>query len=148
MKHKGFAFLNVISPCVTFNNNAGSTKSYDYVREHVQITGTMDYAPMMAEITTSYEAGSINDLLMHDGTTIRLHKLAKDWDPFDRWSAINTMQRARQNGEILTGLLYMDNKSTDLHDMINTSDRPLNSLPQNVLCPGHDTLAKINESLK
>src|SRR5690554_2432425 len=67
MKHKGFAFLNVISPCVTFNNNPGSTKTYDYVREHVQITGTMDYAPIMAEITTSYEAGSINDLLMHDG---------------------------------------------------------------------------------
>src|SRR6187455_3235611 len=68
MKHKGFAFLNVISPCVTFNNNPGSTKSYDYVREHVQITGTMDFAPMMTEITTSYEAGSVNDLMMHDGS--------------------------------------------------------------------------------
>src|SRR6187549_4052584 len=84
MRHNGFALLNVISPCVTFNNNAGSTKSYDYVREHVEITGTMDFAPMMSEITTSYEAGSINDLVMHDGSVIRLHKLAKDWDPMDR----------------------------------------------------------------
>lgn len=148
MRHKGFAFLNVISPCVTFNNNPGSTKSYDYVRDHVQITGTMDYAPMMAEITTSYEAGSINDLLMHDGTTIRLHKLAKDWDPFDRWSAVTAMQRAREKGEILTGLLYMDNTSTDLHQLINTSDRPLNSLTQAELCPGSDLLAKINEGLR
>jgi 2-oxoglutarate ferredoxin oxidoreductase subunit beta len=108
----------------------------------------MDYAPMMTEITTTYEAGSINDLLMHDGTTIRLHKLAKDWDPFDRWSAINAMQRARQDNEILTGLLYMDHNSTELHEMINTSERPLNALSQADLCPGADKLAKINESLR
>src|SRR5215204_1146255 len=108
MKHKGFAMLNVISPCVTFNNNPGSTKSYDYVREHVEATATMDFVPMMREITTSYEAGSINDLVMHDGSTIRLHKLAKDWDPFDRVSAAAAMQRAKRSGEILTGLLYID----------------------------------------
>src|SRR6476660_10242276 len=123
MKHKGFAFLNVISPCVTFNNNPGSTKSYDYVREHVEITGTMDFAPMMKEITTSYQAGSVNDLLMHDGTTIRLHKLAKDWDPFDRNSAMNAIHHAKQKGEILTGLLYMDKDSSDLHEMIKTTER-------------------------
>ena len=144
MHHKGFALLNVISPCVTFNNNAGSTKSYDYVREHVEITGTVDFAPMMHEITTSYEAGSINDLVMHDGTTIRLHKLAKDWDPFDRFSAINAIQRSKQQGEILTGLLYMDRESTDLHDMLKTSSTPLNSLSSDSLCPGSGELANIN----
>jgi 2-oxoglutarate ferredoxin oxidoreductase subunit beta len=148
MHHKGFALLNVISPCVTFNNNPGSTKSYDYVREHVEITGTMDFAPMMKEITTSYEAGSINDLVMHDGTTIRLHKLAKDWDPFDRLSAINAVQKAKHNGEILTGLLYMDKESSDLHELIKTSDRPLNSLSKEQICPGSEVLAKINESLR
>ena len=89
--------LNVISPCVTFNNNPGSTKSYDYVREHVEITGTMDFVPMMREITTTYEAGSVNDLVMHDGSTIRLHKLAKDWDPFDRVSAANALQTCEAN---------------------------------------------------
>jgi len=148
MHHKGFALLNVISPCVTFNNNAGSTKSYDYVREHVEITGTMDFAPMMKEITASYEAGSINDLVMHDGTTIRLHKLAKDWDPFDRNSAMNAIHHAKQKGEILTGLLYMDNDSTDLHEMIRTTERPLNSLMKDDLCPGSDALAKLNASLR
>ena len=148
MHHKGFALLNVISPCVTFNNNAGSTKSYDYVREHVEITGTMDFAPMMKEITASYEAGSINDLVMHDGTTIRLHKLAKDWDPFGRNSAMNAIHHAKQKGEILTGLLYMDKDSSDLHEMIRTTERPLNSLTKDDLCPGSDALAKLNASLR
>ncbi|MEK7855575.1 MAG: 2-oxoacid:ferredoxin oxidoreductase subunit beta [Acidobacteriota bacterium] len=148
MKHKGFAFLNVISPCVTFNNNPGSTKSYEYVREHVEITGTMDFVPMMKEITTNYEAGSVNDLLMHDGTSIRLHKLAKDWDPFDRISAANALQRAKQTGEILTGLLYMDQTSQDLHELISTAQRPLNSLGKAELCPGNAALSALNNSLR
>jgi 2-oxoglutarate ferredoxin oxidoreductase subunit beta len=148
MKHKGFAMLNVISPCVTFNNNPGSTKSYDYVREHVEITGTMDFVPMMREITATYEAGSVNDLTMHDGSTIRLHKLAKDWDPFNRLSAINAVQRSKQSGEILTGLLYMDRESSELHEMIKTSDKALNSLSKEVLCPGSAVLEQINAALR
>ncbi len=148
MKHKGFAFLNVISPCVTFNNNPGSTKSYDYVREHLEVTGTMDFVPMMREITATYESGSVNDLLMHDGSKIRLHKLAKDWDPFKRNSAMNAIHHARQKGEILTGLLYMDRDSSELHDLLKTSDRPLNSLSKDQLCPGSDALAKLNASLR
>ena len=91
---------------------------------------------MMREITTTYEAGDVNDLVMHDGTTIRLHKLAKDWDPFDRMSAANAMQKAKHSGEILTGLLYIDNGSNDLHEIINTSEKPLNSLKKDILCPG------------
>ena len=148
MKHRGFAMLNVISPCVTFNNNPGSTKSYDYVREHVEVTGTMDFVPMMREITTSYEAGSVNDLVMHDGSVIRLKKLAKDWDPFDRVSAANALQHAKRTGEILTGLLYIDENSKDLHELLKTSERALNSLPKDVLCPGSDALAKLNASLR
>jgi len=148
MRHSGFALLNVISPCVTFNNNPGSTKSYDYVREHVEITGTMDFAPMMKEITASYEAGSVNDLVMHDGSVIRLHKLAKDWDPMDRLSAAGALQRAKQTGEILTGLLYIDKDSADLHSLINTSERPLNSLGKDQLCPGSSVLGSINKGLR
>jgi len=148
MHHKGFAFLNVISPCVTFNNNPGSTKSYDYVRQHMETTGTLDFVPMMHEITANYEAGSVEELTMHDGTAIHLHKLAKDWDPMDRFSAINAMQRARAKGEILTGLLYMNEDSRELHDLIETVDRPLNALDKTVLCPGSDALVKLNESLR
>jgi 2-oxoglutarate ferredoxin oxidoreductase subunit beta len=148
IKHQGFAFLNVISPCVTFNNNAGSTKSYDYVREHVESTATMDFVPYEREITTQYEAGAINDLLMHDGTKIRLHKLAKDWDPMDRFSAMTAIHHAKQKGEILTGLLYIDKDSDDLHKMINTTDTPLNKLAENNLCPGSEALASLNASLR
>jgi 2-oxoglutarate ferredoxin oxidoreductase subunit beta len=148
MSHNGFAFLNVISPCVTFNNNAGSTKSYDYVREHVEITGTMDYVPMMKEITASYEAGDVSDITMHDGSEIRLHKLQKDWDPTNRRSAMNAVQNAKDKDEILTGLLYIDESSQDLHELINTSDKALNSLPQTILTPGSDALAKLNASLR
>jgi 2-oxoglutarate ferredoxin oxidoreductase subunit beta len=148
MKHKGFAFLNVISPCVTFNNNSGSTKSYDYVREHIEATATMDFVPLMREITASYEAGDVSDITMHDGSQIRLHKLQKDWDPMNRYSAINAMQRAKQSGEILTGLLYIDENSTDLHAMLNTSETALNSLGKNSLCPGNDALVKLNASLR
>jgi 2-oxoglutarate ferredoxin oxidoreductase subunit beta len=148
MHHKGFALLNVISPCVTFNNNPGSTKSYDYVREHMEATSMVDFVPIEREILASYEAGSVEDLVMHDGTTIHLHKLAKDWDPLDRFSAINAMQNAKKKGEILTGLLYLNEDSADLHNMLKTSDRPLNALPQETLCPGSQALEKLNESLR
>ena len=148
MKHNGFALLNVISPCVTFNNNVGSTKSYDYVREHIEATATMDFVPISREILTSYEAGSIQELTMHDGSQIHLHKLEKDWDPQDRNSAANAIHHAKQRGEILTGLLYIDEKSQDLHNLINTTDAPLNKLGKDVLCPGSDMLAKLNASLR
>jgi 2-oxoglutarate/2-oxoacid ferredoxin oxidoreductase subunit beta len=148
MHHKGFALLNVISPCVTFNNNTGSTKSYDYVREHVEATATIDFVPIHREILTNYEAGSVEELMMHDGTTVHLHKLAKDWDPLDRLSAMNAVQAAKQKGEILTGLLYMNENSAELHDMLKTSERPLNSLQQTDLCPGNDVLNLINASLR
>ena len=148
MHHKGFALLNVISPCVTFNNNPGSTKSYDYVREHMEATSTVDFVPIEREILTSYEAGSIEELSMHDGTTIHLHKLAKDWDPLDRLSAINAVQNAKRRGEILTGLLYLNEDSADLHEMIKTTDAPLNALPQEALCPGNAALEKLNASLR
>jgi 2-oxoglutarate ferredoxin oxidoreductase subunit beta len=148
MHHKGFALLNVVSPCVTFNNNTGSTKSYDYVREHIDATATLDFVPLMREITTSYEAGSIRELLMHDGSTITLHKLAKHWDPLDRLSAANAIRFARDKGEILTGLLFIDENSTDLHDILNTNETPLNLMSRDLLCPGSNVLATINDELR
>ncbi|MDQ6785517.1 MAG: 2-oxoacid:ferredoxin oxidoreductase subunit beta [Acidobacteriota bacterium] len=148
MSHPGFAFLNVISPCVTFNNNVGSTKSYDYVREHIEATATFDFVPIMKEIRADYEEGSVESLKMHDGSFIQLHKLAKDWNPLDRVSAINAVQNAKAKNEILTGLLYMNPDSTDLHEIIQTSDRPLNTLTKSDLCPGSETLEEINASFR
>lgn len=148
MSHPGFAFLNVISPCVTFNNNVGSTKSYDYVREHVEATSTFDFVPLAREIKTEYEEGTVQNLTMHDGSVIQLHKLSKDWNPLDRFSAINAVQNAKSKNEILTGLLYMNSESKDLHDLIQTSEKPLNSLSETELCPGAEILKGINESLR
>lgn len=144
MNHPGFAFINVISPCVTFNNNPGSTKSYDFVREHMEATSTFDFIPEMAEITTTYSEGSQKSVKLHDGTFLQFHKLAQDWDPEDRISAINAVQTAKLKNEILTGLLYINPEPVDLHEMINTSLKPLNSLTKEDLCPGSEVLKSIN----
>jgi len=148
MKHNGFAFINVISPCVTFNNNVGSTKSYDYVREHVEATSTVDFVPDAKTITTSYAEGEVKPVKMHDGTVIQLHKLDKAWDPQDRLSAINAVQKAKQTGEILTGLLYINEESKDLHTILGTTETALNTLPQSVLCPGSAKLKDVNAGLR
>ena len=148
MSHPGFAFINVISPCVTFNNNVGSTKSYDYVREHVEATAAFDFVPVMKEIKTNYEAGSVADLNLHDGSLIRLHKLAKDWNPLDRFSAINAVQQAKAKNEILTGLLYLNPNGQELHELLETSDKPLNTLTESDVCPGSAILEEINASFR
>jgi 2-oxoglutarate/2-oxoacid ferredoxin oxidoreductase subunit beta len=148
MAHPGFAFINIISPCVTFNNNVGSTKSYDYVREHIEATGTIDFVPEMKEITTDYADGTVKGVQMHDGSMLQLHKLAQEWDPEDRLSAINAIKNAAARKEILTGLLYINPDTRDLHALINTSDTPLNMLGKDVLCPGSEALKGVNEGLR
>lgn len=144
MHHKGFAFLNVISPCVTFNNNPGSTKSYDYVREHIEATSTLDFVPEMPEIKTNYEKGKSTRVAMHDGTLIQLNKLATDWNPEDRVSVANALQQARIKNEILTGLLYVNTEWKDLHGTLSTCGTPLNKLKEADLCPGTEALKEIN----
>jgi 2-oxoglutarate ferredoxin oxidoreductase subunit beta len=146
--HKGFAFINVISPCVTFNNNPGSTKSYDYVREHIEATSTVDFVPHKPEIKAFYDEGTDTLVSMHDGSYLHLHKLAKDWDPRNRISAANALQQARARGEILTGLLYVNTEFNELHTTLNTSRTPLNKLTEKELCPGSAALADINEGLR
>jgi 2-oxoglutarate ferredoxin oxidoreductase subunit beta len=144
LAHRGFAFIDVLSPCVTFNNNAGSTKSYDYVRAHVEATAAVDYVPFKSEITTHYEEGTTKVIKMHDDSLVELHKLAAGWDPSDRSLAFARLNQAREKGEILTGIIYLEPKSHDLHDMLKTTDRPLNALTEADLCPGMEALAKIN----
>lgn len=148
MSHPGFAFINVISPCVTFNNNAGSTKSYDYVRQHVEATGTVDFVPEMNTITTRYEEGTVQGIKMHDGSHLQLHKLAQDWDPENRLSAMTAINIARTRQEILTGLLFVEPETKDLHSLLNTCDTPLNQLTKEVLCPGSAALKEINAGLR
>jgi 2-oxoglutarate ferredoxin oxidoreductase subunit beta len=146
--HPGFAFIDVLSPCVTFNNNAGSTKSYDHIRDHIEATSTVDFVPMKDEITTSYQEGSSKEVTMHDGSVVHLHKLANGWDPQDRSSATKALHESRAKGEILTGLLYIDPESQETHEVIQSSNKPLNSLTEKDLCPGSKALENINDSLR
>lgn len=148
ISHPGFAFIDVVSPCVTFNNNAGSTKSYDFVRQHVEATSCVDFVPMRDEITTSYGEGTRKEVTLHDGSVVHLHKLSDGWDPLDRKSAIHALQDARDRNEILTGLIYLDPDSRDFHKILKTSNKPLNNLREDDLCPGNKALAYINESLR
>ena len=148
MTHRGFALIDVVSPCVTFNNNPGSTKSYEFVRDHSEATGTVDFVPMREEITTSYHAGSSNEVTLHDGSVLRLHKLDNDLDPFNRTSAMLALEEAREKGEILTGLIYMHKASRELPEVLETTSRPLNSLSEGDLCPGNKMLQNINASLR
>jgi 2-oxoglutarate/2-oxoacid ferredoxin oxidoreductase subunit beta len=148
MEHRGFAFINVISPCVTFNNNVGSTKSYDYVREHITATATVDFVPHEEEIAVQYDEGQGKEITLYDGSLIKLQKLTKDWNPLDRLSAASAMQTARSKGEILTGLLYIDEKAQNQNETYKTSTRALNSLTEKELCPGSDVLESLMEGLR
>ena len=148
MSHSGFALIDIISPCVTFNNNNGSTKSYDYARDHIEVTSEFDFVPEEEEITTSYGKGRKKKVTLHDGSSINLYKLSPKWDPTDRSSAHRRLQTARANEEILTGLIYIDPESRELHDLINTIEKPLNSLVETDLNPGKKKLGEINDSYR
>ena len=144
LSHQGFAFIDVISPCVTFNNNVGSTKSYDYVREHVDALSMIDYVPEKSEISINYQEGDSKLVELHDGSHLNLHKLSSGWDPTDKTLSFKRLHEARQKDEILTGLIYIDANSNDLHDVIKTVKVPLNTLKERDLVPGNSILQGIN----
>jgi 2-oxoglutarate/2-oxoacid ferredoxin oxidoreductase subunit beta len=146
--YPGFAFIDVISPCVTFNNNPESTKSYKFVRDHIQSSGVVDFIPMRKEITTTYAPGSSQEVTLHDGSVIHLHKIDDKLDIHNRNSALALIQERRQEGKILTGLLYMNKEPADLHETIGTVHKPLRSLGEKELCPGNDALKNINASFR
>ena len=146
--HKGAAFIDCISPCVAFNNHAGSTKSFDYVREHNEAVNFLDVMTGREEITADYEPGTVEDVLLHDQTTIRLRKIASDYDIHDRNAAMSFLHARAAEGEVVTGLLFVEPEAEDLHDRLNTVAAPLQSLGYAELCPGAAALAKLNASLR
>lgn len=148
MSHGGAAFIDVISPCVAFNNHPGSTKSYDYVREHNESVSRIDFITPRSEITAEAAPGEVVDVRQHDGTLLRLRSLHEGYDPTNRQAAMAFMQEHQARGEVVTGLLYVDPLATDLHTALNTTARPLNTLAADDLCPGGAALRKINQSLR
>jgi len=144
--HHGAAFIDCISPCVAFNNHLGSTKSFDYVREHNEAVNRLDMIVGRDEITADYAPGTVEPVTQHDGSVLVLRKLATDYDPHDRIAAMTYLQERQAAGEIVTGLLYVEKESRDLHDYLNTVETPLNALGDAELCPGSKALDKFNAS--
>jgi 2-oxoglutarate ferredoxin oxidoreductase subunit beta len=146
--HQGAAFIDVISPCVAFNNHAGSTKSYDFVREHNEAVNRLDFMPAKMEIKADYAPGTVQEVVQHDGSMLRLRKLHEDYDASDKAAAMNYLLQGQAAGEIVTGLLYLRPDADDLHRLLNTVDVPLNQLGEKELCPGSGMLEKINAALR
>lgn len=148
LTHHGPAVLDVISPCIAFNNHAGSTKSFDYVREHNEAMNRLDVILGRTPITASFAAGEVREVAQHDGSVLRLRKLHEDYDPTNRIAAANYIQERHDKGEIVTGLLFVDPEATDLHDRLGTTQAPLNALGTKDLTPGAAALEKINAGLR
>jgi 2-oxoglutarate ferredoxin oxidoreductase subunit beta len=148
IEHQGAAFLDVISPCVAFNNHPGSTKSFDYVREHNIAVNALDVIAPRAPITVDYPEGTVEIVEQHDGSQLALRKLAPDYNVNDRRAAMTYLMDRAHAGEIVTGLLYVDPNPTDLHKNLNTVKVPLNALNARELCPGSAVLDRINASLR
>jgi 2-oxoglutarate/2-oxoacid ferredoxin oxidoreductase subunit beta len=148
IEHKGPAFIDCISPCVAFNNHEGSTKSFDYVREHNEAVNALDFISERAPITTDYAPGEMQMVKLHDGSTIRLRKIGSGYDVHNRVAAINYLMERDHAGEIVTGLIYIEEDPGDMHDRLHTVDKPLNQLTDADIVPGAAALAKINASLR
>jgi 2-oxoglutarate ferredoxin oxidoreductase subunit beta len=133
---------------VAFNNHEGSTKSYDYVREHNESVNRMDVILPRAPIRADYKPGTLEEVVQHDGSVLRLRKLDADYDPSDRISAMTFLQQRDAKGEVVTGLLYVDRDPEDLHAHLNTVDKPFNQLSEAELCPGATALERFNASLR
>ncbi|MCW3474443.1 2-oxoacid:ferredoxin oxidoreductase subunit beta [Limobrevibacterium gyesilva] len=148
LTHKGAAFIDCISPCVAFNNHVGSTKSFDYVREHNAAVNFLDVIEGRDEIVVDHAPGTVEVVRQHDGSLLKLRKIARDYDPTDRIAAMNFLQQHQARGEIVTGLLYVDPDADDLHGYLDTAEKPFNQMTDAELCPGTTALEKLNAALR
>jgi len=146
--HHGTVMLDVVSPCVTFNDHEGSTKSYKYVKDHEETLQEMSFVPHFEEIDVEYDPGSTVSVTMHDGSHLQLRKLEEDYDPTDRIQAITRLTEAHDKGEVLTGLFYVNTKSPSFLDMLNMVDQPLATLPESLTRPGREALEAAMEELR
>ncbi len=146
--HNGAAFLDVISPCVAFNNHPGSTKSFDFVREHNEAVNRLDFITTREPIRVDYEPGTVEVVTLHDGSMLRMRKVAKEYDLHNRIDAMNYLQERSAAGEVVTGMLYLDAEPQDLHDYLHTVETPFNQLGEKELIPGSEALDRFNRSLR
>ena len=146
--HKGTVMLDVVSPCVTFNDHEGSTKSYKYVKDHEETLQEVSFVPHFEEIDVEYDAGSTVDVTMHDGSHLRLRKLEEDYDATNKIRAISRLTEAHDKGEVLTGVFYVNTAAPNFLTMLNMTDLPLANLPENMVRPGPEALRAAMEELR
>ena len=146
--HRGTVMLDVISPCVTFNDHEGSTKSYKYMKDHDEPLQEISFVPSFEEIDVDYDAGTTVDLTMHDGSHLRLRKLDSDYDPTDKLLAIKTLTEAHHKGETLTGVFYIEPNKPTFMDLLHVPDEPLATLPAEAVRPPKAVLDEVMESFR
>ncbi|MBX2836577.1 MAG: 2-oxoacid:ferredoxin oxidoreductase subunit beta [Gammaproteobacteria bacterium] len=143
IKHKGFALLDIISPCVTFNDHEGSTKSYAHTRENMRETVYADFTDIHEEIVTQVDPGEYKKITMHDGSRVGFKRVDTDFDPTDRIAAISYIEEHRAKGEVVTGLLYLEPGTTEMHSVLGSSEQAMATLPYEKLNPGKSALERI-----
>ena len=148
LSHRGTALIDVISPCVTFNDHEGSTKSYAYAKEHDEPLGEVSFVPYFEDISIEYEAGTTKEVQMHDGSKLYLKKMAEDYDPTDKRNAVRMIHETAERGEFATGILYIEPEKPDFLALLNVVDEPLATLPLERVRPGREALDEIMESLR
>jgi len=146
--HRGAVMLDVVSPCVTFNDHEGSTKSYKYMKDHEEPIQDISFIPGFEEIDVDYDPGATVQVTMHDGSRLQLHKIEEDYDPTDRVRAITRLHEAREKDEVLTGVFYVNPTAPTFIDQLNVTEAPLATLPESVVRPGRAVLEQVMEELR
>ena len=146
--HKGTVMLDVVSPCTTFNDHEGSTKSYKWMKDHEEPIQEISFVPAFEDITVDYDPGTTIEVTMHDGSSLRLSKIEEDYDPTNRLQAIQRLHEAHEKGEALTGVFYVNTKAPSFLDLLNITDDPLATLPQSKTRPGREVLEQVMEELR
>jgi 2-oxoglutarate ferredoxin oxidoreductase subunit beta len=148
ISHQGLSVIDVVSPCVTFNDHEGSTKSYSYMKEHEEMLHELDYVPAFEDIAVEIPEGEVMDVQMHDGSHLRIRKLDRDFDPTNRLAALQALEEAEGKGEVLTGVLYVNTHKPTFLELLNLSTEPVATLPESKVRPPKSVLDEVMEELR
>src|SRR5215213_5581492 len=148
LSHRGTCMIDVLSPCVTFNDHVGSTKSYAYVKEHDEPLGEVSFVPFFEDITVEYDPGTTTEVKMHDGSRLLLKKLGNDYNPTDKMQALTVLHETLRRGEFATGVIYIEPDKDDFITQLNLVDTPLAALPMDRTRPSQAVLDEVMESLR
>jgi 2-oxoglutarate ferredoxin oxidoreductase subunit beta len=146
--HNGLSVIDVVSPCVTFNDHAGSTKSYSYMKEHEAVLHELDFVPFFEDITVDIPEGESRDVQMHDGSHLRIRKLSREYDPTDRFGALKALEEAEAKAEVLTGVLYVNTQKPNFVEQLGLIEEPLSTLPESAVRPPQTVLDMVMEELR